>query len=68
MYIFFQARAHGSHIEVQPGWLEPIMQRIFEEPKAVIMPQIDSIVPETFEPQVAALALLRREGGRERDG
>ena len=34
-----------SHIEVERGWLEPIMQRIGEEPTHIIMPQIDSTDP-----------------------
>jgi polypeptide N-acetylgalactosaminyltransferase len=32
-----------SHIEVQPGWLEPLMQRITESPSTVVMPMIDTI-------------------------
>eukprot|EP00047_Mylnosiga_fluctuans_P018827 m.75430 g.75430 ORF g.75430 m.75430 type:complete len:574 (-) comp7817_c0_seq2:3372-5093(-) len=31
-----------SHIEVQPGWLEPMMQRITESPTTVVMPIIDT--------------------------
>lgn len=38
-----------SHIEVQPGWLEPLMQRIAEKRTTVVMPIIDSIKPTTFE-------------------
>jgi polypeptide N-acetylgalactosaminyltransferase len=37
-----------SHIEVQPGWLEPLMQRIHEKRTAVVMPQIDSLGPTDF--------------------
>ena len=29
-----------SHIEVVPGWLEPLLQRLIEEPKIVVTPQI----------------------------
>eukprot|EP00052_Salpingoeca_macrocollata_P020730 m.174822 g.174822 ORF g.174822 m.174822 type:complete len:592 (+) comp21341_c1_seq1:116-1891(+) len=37
-----------SHIEVQEQWLEPLMQRIGENSKTVVMPIIDSLEPETF--------------------
>lgn len=37
-----------SHIEVQPQWLEPLLQRISEDRRHVVMPIIDSIDPETF--------------------
>lgn len=30
-----------SHVEVQPQWLEPMLQRIKEDPKVVATPQID---------------------------
>lgn len=36
-----------SHIEVEPGWLEPIMHRM-REPTRIIMPQIDTTNPETI--------------------
>ncbi|KAF7455909.1 glycosyl transferase [Cryptosporidium felis] len=38
-----------SHIEVQPVWAEPIIKRIQEDPRRIVMPQIDSIDSETFE-------------------
>lgn len=38
-----------SHIEVQPGWLEPLSGRITEAPNAVVMPQVDSMNARTFE-------------------
>ncbi|EAK90398.1 extracellular protein with a signal peptide followed by family 2 glycosyltransferase and ricin domains [Cryptosporidium parvum Iowa II] len=38
-----------SHIEVQPVWAEPIVKRIQEDPRRIVMPQIDSIDSETFE-------------------
>eukprot|EP00922_Rhytidocystis_sp_ex-Travisia-forbesii_P046954 GHVS01069985.1.p1 GENE.GHVS01069985.1~~GHVS01069985.1.p1 ORF type:complete len:609 (+),score=78.70 GHVS01069985.1:290-2116(+) len=38
-----------SHIEVQPLWMEPLVQRIQEDRTRVVMPQIDSINAETFE-------------------
>eukprot|EP00049_Salpingoeca_infusionum_P023159 m.10664 g.10664 ORF g.10664 m.10664 type:complete len:687 (+) comp5601_c1_seq1:278-2338(+) len=37
-----------SHIEVQPGWLEPLMRNLGEGRNKMVMPQIDSIDPETF--------------------
>ena len=39
-----------SHIEVQPGWLEPLMRRMKDSPTRVMMPMIDSIDPRTFRP------------------
>lgn len=44
-----------SHIEVEEGWCEPIMQRIMGDPSRVIMPQIDGIDQETFEPRVGGI-------------
>lgn len=38
-----------SHIEVQPGWLEPLMQRIAHDPSHVLMPMVDGVNQETFE-------------------
>ncbi|EZG43323.1 UDP-N-acetyl-D-galactosamine:polypeptide N-acetylgalactosaminyltransferase [Gregarina niphandrodes] len=38
-----------SHIEVQPRWLEPLVNRIGEERTAVVMPQVDSLTSETFD-------------------
>lgn len=38
-----------SHIEVQPGWAEPLMRRMKGHPKRVMMPMIDSLDPRTFE-------------------
>jgi len=32
-----------SHVEVQPGWLEPLVYRIVQEPFAFVTPLIDSI-------------------------
>lgn len=37
-----------SHIEVSPQWLEPLLLRIKEDPRRVVMPQIDGIDAETF--------------------
>lgn len=37
-----------SHIEVQEGWLPPLMRRMKDHPERVMMPMIDSTNPETF--------------------
>uniref|UniRef100_A0A0G4FZ43 Protein-UDP acetylgalactosaminyltransferase 7 n=1 Tax=Chromera velia CCMP2878 TaxID=1169474 RepID=A0A0G4FZ43_9ALVE len=37
-----------SHIETQPGWLEPLLEIIRQDRKNVAMPVIDSIEAETF--------------------
>ena len=37
-----------SHIEVQPQWLEPLLYRIAQDRRVVVMPMIDSIEQETF--------------------
>ena len=37
-----------SHIEVQHGWLEPLMNRIREDPHHVVMPIIDGMDGSTF--------------------
>eukprot|EP00045_Choanoeca_perplexa_P010796 m.111844 g.111844 ORF g.111844 m.111844 type:complete len:699 (-) comp15399_c0_seq1:176-2272(-) len=44
-----------SHIEVQPGWLEPLLDNLGKNKKNMIMPQIDSINPETFKPQAGGI-------------
>ena len=37
-----------SHIEVNEGWLEPMLARIKEDRRHAVMPIIDSIDPDTF--------------------
>jgi len=37
-----------SHIEATPGWIEPLLARIKENPKLIISPQIDNIVDTSF--------------------
>jgi len=44
-----------SHIEVQPGWLEPLMRRMKDSPTRVMMPMIDSIDPRTFRPNAGGI-------------
>jgi len=43
-----------SHVEVNEYWLEPLLQRVVEEPKAVVFPIIASIDPQTFLPKVTS--------------
>ncbi|CDJ28423.1 uncharacterized protein EMH_0040780 [Eimeria mitis] len=38
-----------SHIEVQDQWLEPLVARIQEDHRRIVMPQVDGIDAETFE-------------------
>eukprot|EP00921_Rhytidocystis_pertsovi_P002634 GHVQ01004533.1.p1 GENE.GHVQ01004533.1~~GHVQ01004533.1.p1 ORF type:complete len:566 (+),score=57.63 GHVQ01004533.1:627-2324(+) len=38
-----------SHIEVSPGWLEPLLLRIHQDERVIIMPQVDGIEASTFE-------------------
>jgi polypeptide N-acetylgalactosaminyltransferase len=37
-----------SHIEVNVGWLEPMLARIHEDRRHAVMPIIDSIDPDNF--------------------
>ena len=37
-----------AHVEVNPGWLEPIVTRIKEHPLTVVMSILDTISAETF--------------------
>lgn len=47
-----------SHIEVQPGWLEPLMFRIYEDRHHVVMPIIDSIDADSFDYHAGGLDIL----------
>ena len=38
-----------SHIECNVGWLEPMLARIKEDRKHVVMPVIDSVDPDNFQ-------------------
>ncbi|KAK6182543.1 hypothetical protein SNE40_010199 [Patella caerulea] len=37
-----------SHCEVNVGWLQPLLQRIIQEPKCIVTPVIDVIDKESF--------------------
>ena len=37
-----------SHCEVEPGWLEPLLQRVQDNPRAIVSPVIENINFETF--------------------
>ncbi|CBZ56323.1 putative UDP-N-acetyl-D-galactosamine:polypeptide N-acetylgalactosaminyltransferase T5 [Neospora caninum Liverpool] len=37
-----------SHVEVNVGWLEPQLQRLWGSPESIVFPQIDSILPTDF--------------------
>eukprot|EP00915_Cephaloidophora_sp_WS-2016_P003065 GHVH01004147.1.p1 GENE.GHVH01004147.1~~GHVH01004147.1.p1 ORF type:complete len:656 (+),score=72.00 GHVH01004147.1:1005-2972(+) len=59
-----RARTHGvlkttsdifivldSHIEVEPGWIEPLIHRVGEDPYSFVTPLIDSIdMPKNYSP------------------
>eukprot|EP01147_Barroeca_monosierra_P009765 gene9766-1967_t len=47
-----------SHIEVSPGWLEPLLARIHEDPHHVVMPIIDSIDADSFVYRKGGLDIL----------
>lgn len=38
-----------SHIEATPGWLEPLLARIAEDRRRVVVPKIDALDTETLE-------------------
>eukprot|EP00750_Incisomonas_marina_P014714 INCI17813.1.p1 GENE.INCI17813.1~~INCI17813.1.p1 ORF type:complete len:617 (+),score=86.53 INCI17813.1:199-2049(+) len=46
-----------SHIEVQDGWLEPLMQRIYEDRHTVVVPHIRSIDAQSFAYRAGGIAL-----------
>ena len=47
-----------SHIECTVGWMEPMLYRIYEDRRHVVMPIIDSIDPDNFEYAQGGLDLL----------
>lgn len=47
-----------SHIEVQRGWLEPLMSRIAVDRQNVVMPIIDGMDGNTFEPSNGKIEVL----------
>eukprot|EP01071_Lankesteria_metandrocarpae_P013398 Lankesteria_metandrocarpae@DN7141_c0_g1_i1.p1 len=38
-----------SHVEVAPGWHVPLVTRIAEDPKRIVMPLVDSIDPKSLD-------------------
>uniref|UniRef100_A0AAY5EH98 Polypeptide N-acetylgalactosaminyltransferase n=1 Tax=Electrophorus electricus TaxID=8005 RepID=A0AAY5EH98_ELEEL len=38
-----------AHVEFTPAWAEPVLSRIKENPKRIILPSIDNIKDDTFE-------------------
>ena len=38
-----------SQCECMAGWLEPLLEEINDNPKAVVIPVTDDIDPKTFE-------------------
>merc|ERR1711998_463219 len=47
-----------SHIEVNEGWLEPMLARIKEDRRHAVMPIIDSIDPDNFRYRAGGLDIL----------
>lgn len=47
-----------SHVEVTPGWLEPMLARIHEDRTRLVVPSIDGIGTEEFEYTVFGLGLV----------
>ena len=47
-----------SHIECNVGWLEPMLARIKEDKKHVVMPVIDSVDPDNFRYRAGGLDIL----------
>eukprot|EP00947_MAST-08B_sp_MAST-8B-sp1_P002739 g2739.t1 len=37
------------HVEVQPGWLPPLLTRLNEEPSHIVAPHVDTLEPKTLD-------------------
>eukprot|EP00039_Didymoeca_costata_P015860 m.275308 g.275308 ORF g.275308 m.275308 type:complete len:597 (-) comp16293_c0_seq14:4624-6414(-) len=57
-----------SHIEVNEGWLEPLLARIHEDRKHVVMPIIDSIEPDNFQYMAGGLDIVAFNWALGQDG
>eukprot|EP00053_Salpingoeca_punica_P018114 m.176320 g.176320 ORF g.176320 m.176320 type:complete len:591 (-) comp17363_c1_seq3:1576-3348(-) len=47
-----------SHIECNKGWLEPLLYRVYQDRRHVVMPIIDSIHPDAFTYNQGGLDIL----------
>uniref|UniRef100_A0A0G4HAU9 Glycosyltransferase 2-like domain-containing protein n=1 Tax=Chromera velia CCMP2878 TaxID=1169474 RepID=A0A0G4HAU9_9ALVE len=52
-----------SHIEASTGWLEPLLMRITESPKSIVVPSIDSIDHETLSFSAGGIGILGHSWG-----
>jgi polypeptide N-acetylgalactosaminyltransferase len=52
-----------SHIECTAGWLEPMIGRILEDRRNVVVPMIDSIDPDTFKFTAGGLDIVAFDWG-----
>nr|XP_039265638.1 polypeptide N-acetylgalactosaminyltransferase 6-like [Styela clava] len=51
-----------SHCECYEGWIEPLLQRIQENEKVIVVPIIEIIEPETFAFGVSPMQMAQRGG------
>lgn len=46
-----------SHCEVEPGWLEPLLERVQLNPRAIVSPVIENINFETFKVMIKTIII-----------